>query len=99
MNENTKPEIDLTGSEVNVEQLVSVRLKLYKVTLKVLTNPIGVSLHESYVVATDTNMAYKKIRDWLDKKDYGFSHERELMKIELLAEDYEYTDVRTRLFV
>lgn len=72
--------------------------KLFRVTLTGLHSPTGVSYHCSYVVAKTPNEAYKKVRDWLDKNDYGFSSERELSKIELIAEDSEYTDTKTRLF-
>lgn len=75
------------------------RDKLYRVNLKGLSNSTGVQLKSSYVIAKDSDEAYKKVRDWLDKEDYGFSHEREMDSVELLAEDYQYTDTRTRLFL
>ena len=74
-------------------------LKLYLVILRGLANSTGVSLKTSYVVAENSDDAYRKVRQWLDEKDYGFKHERELQSVELLASSYEYTDVRTRLFL
>lgn len=73
--------------------------KLYRVRLKGLTSSTGVDLSCSYVIAPDPTSAYEKVRKWLDEKDYGFKHARELESIHLIAEEYEYTDVRTRLFV
>jgi hypothetical protein len=73
--------------------------KLFKVNLKgTYGTGCGVKYHRSYVVAKTMDGAYKKVRDYLDGADIGFSSDRELDSIELVAEDYEYTDVRTRLF-
>jgi len=75
------------------------KMKLYRVNLRGLTNATGVQYNSSYVVADDTAEAYKRVRKWLDDEDYGFSHERELESVELLADEYEYNDVKTRLFL
>jgi len=69
-------------------------MKLFRVNLKGLN-----WLRSSYVVAEDTNLAYEKVRKYLDEKDYGFRSDRELESIQLLAEDNDFTDVRTRLFL
>jgi hypothetical protein len=45
-------------------------------------NPHGIA----YVVAIDPAEAYKKLRASLDERKLGFTKERELDKIELLAE-------------
>lgn len=75
-------------------------MKLYKVTLKGMTFAcLGAAYGVSYVVAENPDLAYKKVREFLDKKDLGFSKERELDKIELLAEDYQYTDTGHMLFL
>ena len=73
-------------------------MKLFLVTLQGLNNSTGVSYHSSYVVATDPNEAYFKVRVWLDKKDYGFRHERELDSVKLIADESTYSDIRTPLF-
>ena len=73
--------------------------KLFLVNLRGLSSMTGVQRNKNYVVANDTNEAYKKVRDWLDSKEYGFRYERELESIELLAENCEYTDVRIMLFI
>ncbi len=74
-------------------------MKLYLVTLRGLRNPVGVDLNTSYVIANNPDEAYTKVRIFLDAKGLGYRHERELDSIRLLAEDYDYTDVRVRLFL
>jgi hypothetical protein len=70
--------------------------KLYKVTLQnSVMKPCGVS----YVVALSTDEAYKQVRDYLEKKDWGFNQDRELEMVELIAEDYEYTNLSHKLFI
>ena len=73
--------------------------KLYLVTLRGLHSATHVQHNTSYVVAANPDEAYQKVRKWLDEKDYGFKNERELKSVELLAEDYDYTDVKTMLFL
>ncbi len=73
--------------------------KLYRVTLRGLSSYTGLQLKVSYVVARNSDEAYQKVRTWLDQNSYGLSQDRVLEAIELLAEDYQYTDVRTRLFL
>lgn len=65
--------------------------KLYKIKLQ------GI-LGDFYVVDTDSSSAYEQIRGDLDHRNYGFSKDRELKSIELLAEDTEYPDCETRLY-
>ncbi len=75
-------------------------MKLYKVTLKGMTYSCnGTAYGISYVVAENPDIAYKKIREFLDKNDLGFPRERELDKIELLAEDYQYTNTGCILYL
>lgn len=74
--------------------------KLYRVTLRGMkysaTGPIyGVS----YAVAINSEEAYKKVKSFLDSKNLGFSKERQLEKIELIAEDYQYTDTEAILYL
>lgn len=74
--------------------------KLYRVTLVGMTYATtGVIEGISYVVATDAEEAYQKVKKRLDKKDYGFSRDRELDKVELIASTYEYTNTRTLLYL
>lgn len=75
---------------------MKVTQKLYRVTLIGMNN----SLYKvSYVVTTDCNKAYQKVKSFLDKNDLGFSKERELDKVELVAENYQYTNTETILFL
>lgn len=75
-------------------------LKLYKVTLKGMQySTTGVVYGVSYVVEEDSHKAYLKVREFLDKGDLGFSKDRELEKVELIADTYEYTDVDNLLFI
>jgi len=74
--------------------------KLYLVTLVGMTYAVtGVVEGISYVVANDAEEAYQKVKKRLDKKDYGFSKDRELCKVELLASTDEYTKTRTLLYL
>ncbi len=74
-------------------------MRLYLVTLQGLSNHIGTSYHSCYVVADNPSQAYSKVRTRLDIKDYGFRHERELDSVRLLADEGEYSDLRTPLFL
>jgi hypothetical protein len=74
--------------------------KLYRVTLRGMTcNAAGVIEGISYVVAEGAEEAYQKVRKRLDEKDYGFRRDRELDKVELLASTYEYTEIKTLLYL
>ena len=74
--------------------------KLYRVTLRGMTSSVtGVSYGISYVVAKNTEEAYQKLKKFVDENDLGYSSQRELDKVELLAEDYQYTDTGTMLFL
>ncbi len=74
--------------------------KLYRVTLRGMThNTTGVVQGIAYVVATNAEEAYQKVRKRLDDKNFGFNEDRELDKVELLASTYEYTDTKTLLYL
>ena len=74
--------------------------KLYRVTLRGMTySTTGVVKGISYVVATGAEEAYQKVKKRLDDKNYGFSEDRELDKVELLAGTYEYTDTKILLYL
>jgi hypothetical protein len=67
--------------------------KLYRVTLRGMKySSTGVVYGVSYAIAENPDEAYKKVKKYLDEKDLGFSKDRALEKIELIAEDYQYTD-------
>lgn len=71
--------------------------KLYKITLQGLhgTKP---QYRECYVVADDPTSAYNLVREYLDDEKIGFTEDRGLKTIELLAEDTKYPDCKTKLF-
>lgn len=73
--------------------------KLYKVTLRGFTSvSSGVNYKTSYVVADDPQQAYQAVLNDLNARDYGYVEDRELHSVELLAEDNEFTNVKTRLY-
>lgn len=70
--------------------------KLYRVKLRgFCASPV----QASYVVADNPDEAYRRVRDELDRRDYGFDSDRELDSIELLAEAKQYTDTPAELFL
>ena len=70
------------------------RKKLYRVTLRGMTySSTGVAYGSSYVIAENSDEAYKKVRKFLDENNLGFTKYRELDKVELIADSYRYTDV------
>lgn len=74
--------------------------KLYKVILKGMTHcSSGVKYGISYVVASDLDEAYRKVKTYLDENDIGFSKDRVLDKIELMVETHRYTGTNHMLFI
>ena len=69
-----------------------MRKKLYHVLCSGMTTRMaGETAHGSaYVVAEDSEEAYRKVRASLDKRDLGFSNEREMYRVELMAENTDY---------
>ena len=53
----------------------------------------------SYVVAPNAEMAYLEVRAYLTMHDIGEPEDRALKTVELLAEDNEYSECGTRLFI
>jgi hypothetical protein len=53
----------------------------------------------AYVVAGDAGKAYALVLEDVNKRDLGFSKDRALHTVELLAEECEYTQCGTRLYV
>jgi len=79
---------------------MEAREKLFRVTLRgMTTSATGVSHGVSYVVAENTDTAYQKVKKYLDDNDIGFTKDRELDKVELIADTEPYTNVRTLLFL
>lgn len=75
-------------------------MKLYRVTLRGMTSSIGGAAYGiSYVVADNTDMAYSIVKGVLDKEDIGFTTDRALDKVELIAEEGLYAPCRTVLYM
>ena len=74
--------------------------KLYFVKCKGMTiSSTGTAHGLSYVVAKDSAEAYRKVREYLDDNDLGFDRDRELSSVRLVAEDADYPDCGTKLFM
>lgn len=58
----------------NIKKLFLVRTKAVK----------------AYVVADGMDNAYAILREWMDKRDYGLSYERELDSIDVVAVEKDY---------
>lgn len=69
--------------------------KLFRVVCRGMKSSYGIS----YVVATDPTSAYQKLKDYLDQHDLGFHKDREMEKIELIADTYQHGDCGTQLFL
>ena len=52
----------------------------------------------AYVVAENPNEAYMLLRNDLDQRDLGISHEREMETVELIAEQIDYPDCKIKLY-
>jgi hypothetical protein len=74
--------------------------KLYRVQLQGMTSSLtGTQYGISYVVASDPAEAYEIVRAYLDKRSLGFSDQREMDSITLIAEESDYPDCKHQLFV
>ena len=47
----------------------------------------------AYVIAKDPREAYEKVRASLDRRDLGTDSDRQMLSVELLAEDYDYSPI------
>ena len=75
-------------------------MKLFIVVCRGMQSSVtGPANGTAYVAAKDAGQAYKKLREYLDKEDLGFESDRELLSVTLVAEEGEYPDCRTRLFL
>ena len=68
--------------------------KLYKVTCRGMRSTHGTA----YVVANDAGDAYARVRAELDKRDLGFTDDREMESVELIAEDCQYPSCKVQLY-
>ncbi len=74
--------------------------RLYRVTLRGMTYAVTGTIYGiSYVIATDAEKAYQKVKEFLDDKDLGYTKDRVLDKVELIAEEDQYTYTGTMLLL
>lgn len=75
-------------------------MKLYRVRLKGLhgTN-VSIAYGHPYVVADNPTEALDKVQDYLNKRNLGFISDREMVSIELLAEEGDYPECHIQLFL
>lgn len=76
-------------------------MKLYLVKLRGMQSNIGgnIAYGKSYVLADDSDSAYKKVKNFVDKEDLGFAKDRELESVELLAYESRYNYIGTMIFI
>lgn len=75
-------------------------MKLYRVRLKGLCSSyIGTQYGKPYVLAENSDKALNKVQKYLDDKDIGFSKDRVMDSIELLAEVGDYPECNIQLFL
>lgn len=67
-------------------------MKLYLV----VTHMTGIHA-KHYVVAPDPGKAYQIVRDYLDKHDLGYSDQRAMECISLVAEESDYPECNVKL--
>lgn len=75
--------------------------KLWRVTLRGMKSSImdDQTWGVSYAVAETAHEAGEKVKTSLTSRDIGFPRDREVEKIELLAENVNYPDCRTVLYM
>ena len=59
----------------------------------------NIAYGKSYVLADDSDSAYKKVKNFVDKEDLGFAKDRELESVELLAYESRYNYIGTMIFI
>jgi hypothetical protein len=74
-------------------------LKLYRVKLKGMCDTINTAYGNPYVVADNPTQALEKVQEYLNKRDLGFSSDREMDTIELLAEEGDYPECKIQIFL
>lgn len=75
-------------------------MKLYRVILRGMkSSATGTAYGCPYVVAASADEALKKVQDYVREKDLGFHDEREMERIELLAEVGDYPKCKIQLFL
>ena len=75
-------------------------MNLYRVKLKGMISIVtGVAYGYPYVVANNPTDALKKVQVFLNENDLGFSKDRVMESIELLAEEGKYPSCGIQLYL
>lgn len=76
-------------------------MTLYRINLIGLHRSCGQTKDYSvaFVIAEDAQKAYDKVREYLDKQNYGFDGDRELKSIEPMADEEAYHGAAHRLYL
>ena len=75
-------------------------MKLYRVVLKGMhSDETSTAYGKPYVEASNPTEALKKVQAYLNMKNLGFPSEREMDRIELLAEEGDYPEYGIQLFL
>jgi len=75
------------------------QLNLYLVKLRGMQyNSTGTAYGINYAIATDSNTAYQIVKNYLDKRAIGFSSDRVLESVTLLAERTPCPGCKTILY-
>lgn len=74
--------------------------KLYKVTLRGMTYAScgGTIYGIAYVVASDPAQAYAQVRESLKQEKVGYDRDREMDRVELIAESANHPHCQVRLY-
>jgi len=75
-------------------------MKLYRVRLNGMHGTcVSTAYGKPYVVADNPEEALKKVQDYVEERNLGFTSEREMNSIELLAEEGDYPKCFIQLFL
>lgn len=75
-------------------------MKLYRIKLKGMCGLFtGTSYGHPYVVAENPTEALNKVQKYINEKDLGFTKDREMDTITLLAEEGDYPECQIQLFL
>lgn len=74
--------------------------KLYRVRLKGMCSSVsGTCYGIPYVIAHNPTEALKKVQDYIEERDLGFQCDREMDRIELLAEEGDHPECKIQMYL
>jgi hypothetical protein len=75
-------------------------MKLYRIKLRGMCgSALNTNYGNPFVVADNPTEALGKVQEYLEEKDFGLTREREMDKVELLAEEGDYPECGIQLFL